>query len=404
MVYLRILRSRCWVVSISIITFFFLYLLLSNTSSSSSSSTKIRVPKRIPGPSFNRLSPHRRHLLTSAIAHIRIGYVANRTPDIDTPPLLITASSGDNSGTWADRLIHIVNAYYFSMLMDGSAFAYDMHPVPFESIFDPVPIYMALSSDRATQYLEKTTRIVAQQGHLSIEQLTTQDFAADYQDTKIVQTFQWFHPDWIHLQSNPSMAAMRDKYRLNHLALKSDWFFIASRLLFARPAGWLQHALEPYRELMGGHLQWGEGLSLGDPTTDILQDIRERWFRIGVRLTGGKQDANCIAHYVASVCQRVDKACHVFISAENKVDLDILRRELRRYIKYMSIHAVAERYPFKEDETRTMMDWILLSRMDYLVGQKGDLFLTTAAWAAQVQTDVKVPAGKVCRVMAMSDW
>jgi hypothetical protein len=337
------------------------------------------------------------------IAHVRIGYVATRTPDIDTPPLLITASGG---GTLADRLVHITNAYYFSMLIDGSAFAFDMQPIRFESLFDPTPVYMALSSDRAAQYLEKTTRIV--QLTPSIEQLTTQDFGLDYQETRIVQTMQWTHPDWIHLQSNPSMTKMRDKYRLNHLALKSDWFYVASRLLFARPAGWLQHELEAYRELMGGHMQWGEGLSTSDPANDILKEIKDTWFRIGVR--AGQHDAQCIAHYVASVCQRVDKACHVFISATTKEDLNVLRRELRRYIKYMSIHAVAERYPFQDvdqddgEYTRTLMDWILLSRMDYLVGKKGDMFLTTAAWAAQVQTDVKVPAGKVCRVMAMSDW
>jgi hypothetical protein len=379
--------------------------------------------------SFNRLSGKHRQLLTSSVAHVRNGYVANRTPDIDTPPLLILPNTSKQS--LQHQLIHITNAYFFSMLIDGSAFAYDTTwPVRFEWYFEPTPGYMAMNSHQAQFYLDRTSAESVHSQSPSAAELSSRSFRDNYKarNIQIVRTEKdWgTEPVWSELKKNPSMGGAGGKYRLNHLEQKSDWFWVASRLLFSRPSGWFQTQLEPYKELLGGKLQLGEGLSYFDPENSLSPEILTRWFRIGVRFVGNSEDASCMASHIADKCQQ-DRACHVFISAPDRERFQLIRSAMTKYLGpyRISVHAVAEGYafasfdqsmkvdddynPFDSDENRlkmnyarSFMDWLILSRMDYLVGQENDLFITTAAWAAQVQTDLKRSGS--WHLEAMEDW
>ncbi|KAI8643585.1 hypothetical protein BD408DRAFT_414533 [Parasitella parasitica] len=390
------------------------------------------------GHKFDRFTPARRQLLSSALAHIRLGYVANRTPPYSTPPLLILYTCRPDTtacGSLDNRLVNIVNAYYFSMLQQDSAFAFDMTvPVKMEWFFESSPAYMSMNVDQANYYLERAeTHQIKSETTLSTAELVQRRFIVDYKSegVTIVKASQW-SGNWVDQKENPWMKPLRDKYRLNHLLQKSDWFWLAGRLLFSKPSSNLRGHLEPYRELMGGKLELSESVSPLDPDNNpvTLEFATKGWLRIGLRV--GKystlEEAVCLCAHIANVCLKHTDNCHVFISAPNRKLLATLRTELNKH-RHVAVHAVAEGYGFADldqesensldhsifdsgdnrlirDYARTFMDWIILSRMDYLVGQEKDGFLKTAAWAAQVQTDVSVhnSTSRNCRIIPMYDW
>lgn len=393
------------------------------------------------GHKFDRFTPARRQLLSSALAHIRLGYVANRTPPYSTPPLLVLYTCRPDTtsatcGSLDHRLVNIASAYYFSMLQQGSAFAYDMtFPAKMEWFFESSPSYMSMNVDQADYYLERAEiRQIKTETTLSTAELVQRQFMDDYQaeGITIVKTGQW-QGNWLDLKENPSMKALRDKYRLNHLPQKSDWFWLASRLLFSKPSSKLRGHLEPYRELMGGKLELSESLSSFDPDNSPVtpEFATKGWMRIGLRVGkyGTQEEAICLCTHIANVCRKHTDNCHVFVSAPNRDLLLTLRKELHKHQNVAAVHAVAEGYGFADldqesensldhsifdsddgrlvkDYARTFMDWMILSRMDYLVGQEKDGFLKTAAWAAQVHTDVSVhnTTSRNCRIIPMYDW
>ncbi|KAI8990141.1 hypothetical protein BDB01DRAFT_780164 [Pilobolus umbonatus] len=401
--------------------------------------------------SFSRLNSQRRQLLSSALAHIRLGYTANRTPIYSTPPLLIVYSCKDSSnihcGTLDERLIDITNSYFFSMLQQGSAFANDMtYPVQFDWYFEALPFYMTMHHEQAEHYLSKANNSTVKVESISLgsEYLQTESFPDVYTDRNIsIVVTPYWQGNWMDMKANPSLKAQRDKFRLNHITLKSDWFWLSSRLLFSKPAsGWFLTQLEPYRGIMGGKLQSGEGLSPLDPDNSISpKNNPPKWLRIGIRLTKSSTegDAFCLASHAANVCSETigksednERSCHVFLSAPTAKSINILRTALKRLKQetdqLITIHSVSDQYPYfdldtlpdaqtpstlyqpaenglKHQYARTFMDWIILSRMDYLIGHKNDGFLKTAAWAAQVQTDVKVNTdNNSCRIVPLADW
>lgn len=402
---------------------------------STSTSQQLQLLKAPMGHTFNRLTTSHQQLLNSALAHIRLGYVANRTPHYSTPPLLVLYSFHQQASTTLDeRLMDITNAYYFSMLQPGSAFAYDMTwPVKWEWFFQPTPGYMAMNSDQAQFYKDKIQpHEIQYQLSQPLQGLDNYSFEIELKGTLILSTTHWPAAAYLDMAKNPSMKALRDKYRLNHLTQKSDWFWLTSRLLFSRGTDWLNQQLEPYREIMGGKLEYSESLSPYDPnsykvTTEFAS---KQWFRIGWRVaneTNEQQMACYVDHISNKVCNKATTAggrCHVFVSAPSRPLLKLARKVLSKQ-KNLAVHAVAEGFGFadlhqesensldhsifdtdedrlKRDYARTFMDWMILSRMDYLIGKTNDGFLKTAAWAAQVQTDVN--EGVTCRIVPMSDW
>lgn len=318
------------------------------------------------------------------------------------------------------------------MLQHGSAFAYDMIlPVKFEWFFESSPNYMAMTTDQADYYRGKAEPTqLKQETRLSSKDLKETNFMQQYsqEGVTIVSTTEW-QGNWIDFKSNPFMKSMRDKYRLNHLPLVSDWFWLASQLLFSKPSSYLREQLLPYQELMGGKIELSESLSPLDPAHYRITPAfaAKGWLRIGLRIKHDKSDISCLANHVANICHRRLEytSCHVFISAPTRSLFDRLRAEMKKY--KMNIHAVAEGFEFRElgmdltnkhrlfesnenqakkQYVRTFMDWVILSRMDYLVGQEDDGFLKTAAWAAQVHTDVSIHKSDInhCQVIPMSDW
>ncbi|KAI7894611.1 uncharacterized protein EV154DRAFT_498317 [Mucor mucedo] len=380
--------------------------------------------------SFNRLSTTHQQVLNSALAHIRLGYVANKTPHYSTPPLLVLYSfhhQQDMTKNLDDRLLDITSAYFFSMLQPGSAFAYDMDwPVKFEWFFSSLPEYMSMNTDQANFYKERTQahEIMHHLERMTEEELSNKNFAEEYKNTKIISTSDWPSTGWMSLRENGYMKATRDQYRLNHLSQKSDWFWLTSRLLFSRPTGWFSQQLEPYRDMMGGKLEYSENLSPWNPESYKVtpEFAAKQWLRIGLRVT---LESQCLVNHVVNLCKQTNKKCHVFVSASHRDLLKTARNQMKSH--RIAVHAVAEGFGFadlneepennldhsifdtdenrlKRDYARTFMDWIILSRMDYLVGQEEDGFLKTAAWAAQVQTDILIKNMTECHIIPMSDW
>lgn len=382
--------------------------------------------------SYNRLSTAHQQVLNSALTHIRLGYVANKTPHFSTPPLLVLYSFHHQQGmakNLDERLLDMTNAYFFSMLQPGSAFAYDMDwPVKFEWFFSSLPDYMSMNSDQANYYKERTQahEIAYHIEPMSDDDLLHKRFLQDYRDSgiKIVSTENWSSTGWMSLRENPSMKATRDQYRLNHLPQKSDWFWLTSRLLFSRPSEWFSQQLEPYRDMMGGKLEYSEHVSPWDPEAYRVtpEFAAKGWLRIGLRVTSNSQ---CLVNHVVQQLCKEDKKCHVFISASDRGLLKETRNRMKAH--HIAVHAVAEGFGFaglneepensldhsifdtdenrlKRDYARTFIDWIILSRMDYLVGHEDDNFLKTAAWAAQVKTDVLLKNTTNCHIVPMSDW
>lgn len=433
----RTLKLKGWVIA-CILTLVFLYFVSRNSFIPPNKQTNVVWTTRtLAGEAYNRLSASHQQLLNSALAHIRLGYVANRTPDVSTPPLLVLygAHQQQHQKSLDERLIDITNSYYFSMLQPGSAFAYDMTwPVKMEWYFEPAPSYMAMNTHQAQFYKDKTQpHEIEYKHHFTEDELLETPFMEHFAERgiKIVSTTTtgggspvlW----WMTLRENPSMQGARDKYRLNHLMQKSDWFWLTSRLLFSRPASgsWFAQQLEPYRDMMGGRLDYSESYSPLDPHARKVTPefaATKPWLRVGLRIGDVDTDAkeiHALTAHIAHLCQKQQQQsinCHVFISASNRDLLQAARSSMAKH--KIAVHAIAEGYPFaglneeptterndeaalKKKYARTFMDWLILSRMDYLVGQQNDGFLKTAAWAAQVQTDVSIENG---RIIPMSDW
>ncbi|KAI9472310.1 MAG: hypothetical protein EXX96DRAFT_583600 [Benjaminiella poitrasii] len=440
---LRALKSKSWasLVSLVIITFYLITSWNAASSSSSSSSKTVLLNQQATYIPNTHIHSTRLQVLSSALAHIRLGYVANRTPYYSTPPLLVLYSCHHDQQckqSFDERMIATVNSYYFSMLQQGSAFAYDMTwPVKWEWYFDPSPAYMSMNSDQANYYVEKAvSHQIKEEAVLSQHELRQRPFSEDYsaKQISIVNVGQW-EGDWLDLGQNPSMQSLRDKYRLNHLEYKSEWFWIASRLLFSRPTEGFQRLLEPYSDLIGDKLDASiEHLPSLDYTGQVIPHEtthKKDWFRVGLRVDQtpfSDRYVACLVTHITSICRRYlqkqQSSCHVFISAHSRDQLNRLRAEFRRH-PVVAVHAVAEGYDFIDlnryspsdieqsgkDESRLrkkfarpFMDWTILSRMDYLVGFESDQFLKTAAWAAQVRTDVLATSSDHCQIEPMSDW
>ncbi|KAI8984214.1 hypothetical protein BDF20DRAFT_858647 [Mycotypha africana] len=483
-------------------------------SSSSSPPLPYLAYSSMPFMKYNRLSIRHQQILTSALAHIRLGYVANRTPYYDTPPLLLLYSckddendnehidkqkmsdanhekKNDNSnhcGTLEQRLISIANSYYFSMLQQGSAFAFDMtSPVRLEWFFESSPNYMSMNVDQAKLYLSKvstTTKVLeedsssnnnnrkvksAMEDYLEAvnqEQLEQRNFLQEYTVKGVTilhtNTDTWSSvsspssvvPQWMSMTRNPSMKALRDKYRLNHLPQpQSDAFWIISRLLFSKPTPAMRELLTPYYDLMGGKFElWHDGTDLSltgnsvlsplDPrNTKVSQsfiDTKKDWFRVGLRVTAANQ-VKCAVQHAVRVCDKEEgTSCHVFVSTSTETLLRQVKSEFNKKNSSIYIHAVEEkRYRFndlnheKQDTVlgvdrqfnlfadseeeryrklyaRVFMDWMILARMDYLIGPSSSDFIKTAAWTAQVQTDIITTTSDIdsahCQIIPMSDW
>ncbi|KAI7901616.1 uncharacterized protein BX663DRAFT_513447 [Cokeromyces recurvatus] len=425
-----VLRTRNWVslITLVLVTIYLIcsWTAASSSSSSSSSSKDVLINQQnIPN---DRLTSSRLKILLSALAHIRLGYVANRTPYYSIPPLLIVYSCKRNQtcGSFDKRMLDVVNSYYFSMLQQGSAFAYDMTwPVKWEWYFESSPSYMAMNSDQAKYYIEKieSSHQLLQENTLTQLELQQRSFLEDYKrnQVSIVNVRQW-QGDWIHLAQNPSMKPLRDKYRLNHLQQKSDWFWLASRILFSRPTERFAKLLEPYRDLLGERVD----MSIKDiPALDNYGQVirtslthKRGWFRIGLRVNE-KKHVTCLVNHIIHICRK-RQHCHIFISADSRDQLNLLRAHFRRS-STVAVHVIAEGYEFinldhlsvdqNEDQTRLVkkfarpfMDWTILSRLDYLVGFENDQFLKTAAWASQVHTDVISSSFNHCKIAPMTDW
>ncbi|KAG1548914.1 hypothetical protein G6F49_009759 [Rhizopus delemar] len=388
---------------ISILVILFLYLFISWKTWFPTQATVHPSHNR----TTSRLTSVRRQTLASALAHIRVTYSTNRTPEISIPPLLVLYSCKPHQqcGTLAERMVDITSAYYYAMLHPDrdAAFAYDMaFPVQFEWYLEPTPGHMAMRTGQAQFYLDRADRDEVK--HVPI--LSSPPTVEGHQ--RILGTTVWKSREW-----NATESPKRGRYGLGHVPDRSDWFFLASRLLFAQPTDWLAEQLGPYRRLMGGKIKLKETMGALDPDNVLTPHLTSAWFRLGVCVRRAEEVDRMTAH-VRRVCP--ERGCHVFVSAASAHLLDRVRRGLSG----LSVHAVAEGYAFgdldrppqhwklfesneqlKKQYARVFMDWLILSRMDYLIGSEEDLFVKTAAWSAQVQTDVLTENGKF---VSLSDW
>ncbi|KAI8334645.1 hypothetical protein BC941DRAFT_431768 [Chlamydoabsidia padenii] len=440
MTLLRILKNKgsLFVVVFIFSAIFFLSALLpSSSSSSSKNDTTSTKQALITRNEYSRIKDDsKRRLLYSALGHIRIGYVANRTPDVDTPPLLVMyscKSSEMQCGGLGKRLVDMAHGYFFSMLVDGTAFTVDMSdPVSFQIYFEATPGYMALQPSQAYYYLDQLDK--ANEKDDKVRNLTMQTMSLDpdtnYIDhfkptTRILQTTHW-PVDSISstFQVSSTMKQLRDQYRLGELVDSSQWFWVFNRLLL-NPTDWLASQLAPHRLLMGGSIQLGDSLSWQDPR----HQLDSPWFRIGLRLDNDDDDDNgtvdCWRGYVEGLCAASKKEqCHLFVSSATSSSL---LHQVKQWSS-LTVHAVDTSFPlttigqqqqpsdtikknlFESDEqylktayARPIMDWVILSRMDYLLGSQGDNFIKTAAWAAQVQTDLLTDTSS-CLIKPMVEW
>ncbi|ORZ09896.1 hypothetical protein BCR42DRAFT_423282 [Absidia repens] len=458
---LRIFKSKgnVFIVVFICSVIFFLSALLPSTSSQFKETTQ-QQGHQSSTPSRNKYSrikdDKKQQLLYSALGHIRIGYVANRTPDVDTPPLLVMYSCKSPQmpcGSWGKRLLDMTHAYYFSMLVDGTAFTADMSdPVGLASYFKPHPGFMALQPSQAYHYIQQMDDNERQN---KVRNLTMQTMTLDpninYADhfkqgqtpVRMLQTTQWPEDSITNtFQISTPMKHLRDKYRLNELPETSEWFWLVYRLLF-NPSDWLASQLEPHRMLMGGSVTWGESLSLMDPRNQVDATVSSSWFRIGLRLdhpyqseTSAAAAVDCWLKYIDQLCvASKKKQCHLFVSsAIGAAPLEKIKRYNKWSLSSASstavvVHTVDDKYAFatmgqdvvdvdqkkkkalfESDEqhatslfARQVMDWMILSRMDYLLGSRDDDFIRTAAWAAQVQTDLLMDDTS-CQIKPMMDW
>ncbi|CAO3652876.1 unnamed protein product [Cunninghamella blakesleeana] len=453
------------------------------SSSSSTGETPIYVKSL-----YSRLSDEKLLLLYSALGHMKIGYVTNCTPDIDTPPLTIMYSCKSDlmgCGSFGTRMMNIIQSYYFAMFLDGTAYTIDMdYPLDFHHYFEAKPGNMALLPQQIYKYIDELDK---KGNHLLNNTMQTMSFINNddnndiitttknkkyrdyYLDQKIaiIQVNQWDTMNtWHGLQTIEDFKPLRDKYRLNHLTEKSEWVWLIHRLLF-HPTEWLMNQLQPYRLLMGGQIGFGDSLSLKDPQQQLDPNVITSWFRIGLYLDlptssssynnnnninnngknhpylneeeeikNGKQMISCWMGYIQRLCEiektKRNKSCHVFIASKSSFYLDQFRYQFqqRKYTlqPLMTIHHLDDSYPFMDldqpltdiasskkslfetDEhtlkftyARSIMDWLILSKMDYLLGPEQNDFIKLAAWSAQVQTDLLSNIHS-CKTNLFRDW
>ncbi|KAI9275520.1 hypothetical protein BDA99DRAFT_495683 [Phascolomyces articulosus] len=426
------MRSKGWV--FTIIFIFFLYLSFSSLNSIARSKSQRPNTDII----IQRKNPYRRSnstLLTSVLAHIQSGYVANRTPDFDTPPLLVLYScrKANACGTFEERLLSMTTAYLFALVWDGAAFGIDMDaPTKFDWYYEMTLGYMSLNEGQVNFYLDKAEKedpsSILDLDKMSAKELETTDFMTQYRsdNVKILRCGQW--ENWKALLNNPSVWRYRDKYQLQHLT-PPEIFYIVHQILFRKPSHWLAGHLGPYLDLMGGEMYRDPIQKKPTPN----ESIWNRWMRIGIHMTSDstQEEMDCVASRAATVCrsaQVMGKECHVFLSAPSQDIIQALQKSIQarsQKERPTIIHAVSESYEFTPASTmdeagpvdpsdeqrvkliyaRSIMDWTILSRMDYLIGGYGDLYLKTAAAGAQVETGVfEYNKEGDCEVVPMEEW
>ncbi|KAI7854985.1 hypothetical protein BDC45DRAFT_568775 [Circinella umbellata] len=387
---------------------------------------------------IQRNNPYRQlnnTLLASVLAHIQSGYVSNRTPDFDTPPLLVLYScrKPNQCGTFEERLLSMTTAYLFALLWDGAAFGIDMDaPVKFDWYYQTTLGYMSMNEGQVNYYLDKAEKndpsSILDLDTMSAQELESTNFMTQYRNdnVKILRCGQW--ENWKALLKNPSVWRYRDKYQLQKLT-QSQVFYIVHQILFRKPSDWLASHLGPYRDLMGGEMYRDPIKRRPIPYDSVIH----RWMRVGIHMPSDSTqvELDCVASKAAMVCrsaQIMGKECHVFLSAPSQDIIQDLQKSIQKRSqkeRRTIIHAVSESYEFTpatamaeadvvdpSDEQRVklvyareIMDWTILSRMDYLIGSHGDLFLKTASAAAQVETGVfEYNKDGECEVVVMKDW
>ncbi|ORX55088.1 hypothetical protein DM01DRAFT_1335386 [Hesseltinella vesiculosa] len=339
----------------------------------------------------------------------------------------------------------MMHSYYFSMLLDGSAYTWDATwPVDLNHYFVAHPGYMKLPSNQGQQYLtnlrdqaldrqfsNKTTEVMRLSPDVDYLQQFRSEADASAKIT-ILQTTRWHVDTWTTLSSSPSMNQLRGKYRLNELA-QSEWFWIMHRLLL-NPNDWLSSKLLPFERLMGGSVKYGESVSAMEAGNQVHVDVARDWFRLGLRLVDSTalddKQLDCLWHQVRHLCDVSDKKeYHVYLASTSASLLQRFKKRLPKKTQPSSpsftLHTLPDTFPFvswdtssstavgkplfgvSEDQlkatyARPLMDWLILSRMDYLVGMDQDPDIMTAAWAAQVQTDLL--AQHSCQFLPMTTW
>lgn len=336
------------------------------------------------------------HKLNRVIAHLRTKYVPNRTPYEDAPPLMVLYSCNAlPCGPWAKRLKDITTAFYLAVSLDGTAYAVDMTaPIRLEWYFDTDPAGSVMTTDQAHHYLKlhgKSKTGVAIDGSLNHETLANVDLNSKYRssDIRVLQTRNL--GNWMELTKNPILSKNLKSYDLQTLS-EDEWFAIARRFLFAKPSEWFRGLLEPYRNIMGGRVDSPRSLSLNDPET-LPTTEEQTTFRIGVHITD-KKHAECFAKQSERICESHagDRKCYLFISSANAEATQALRVAAGAKL---TVRDVDSSYPYVDLDdpytgnennskiwyARVIMEWTILTRMDYLIGS--DEFTETAAWVAQ---------------------
>ncbi|KAI9302289.1 hypothetical protein BJ944DRAFT_270172 [Cunninghamella echinulata] len=467
----RIIKNKGILFTITFICtalFFLSSLIPSSTKNSTSSlykdkSSTTTATKDIHVKSqHSRLTDERLLLLYSALGHMKIGYVTNRTPDIDTPPLTIMYSCKSSlmgCGSFGTRLMNIIQSYYFAMLIEGTAYTTDMsYPVDFNAYFESKPGYMALLPQQIYKYINElqskdrqllnNTMQTMELVSPSEDQPTAFSYRDYYRDQKvsIVQITQWAADStWSSFHESATFKPLRDKYRLNHFTT-SEWVWLINRLLF-HPTEWLTNQLQPHRLLMGGTIGYSESLSLKDPQQQLDSTVITTWYRIGVhldvpaaiypdeeeRIKKGKEMISCLLPYIQRLCEiqkeKNNKLCHIFVSSTTPFLHNHFQSQfINKKKSFMTLHTIDEQYPFidldqplidvasskkslfeSDDHTlkvayaRSVMDWLILSRMDYLLGPEDNELFKTAAWVAQVQTEL-VSNSHTCQIDLLRDW
>ncbi|RUO96129.1 hypothetical protein BC936DRAFT_142571 [Jimgerdemannia flammicorona] len=411
--------------------------------------------------SFTRLSPLRRLKISSVRAHIRTKYVYNRMPVVDTPRFLVNYMCiQPPCGNLPERLCGLATSFYLALLNDKTAFSpVWTFPVRLDLYFEIDPRDVVMNTGRGLQYLNRTTNDAAKwtwnaspspdsSPDSKDNPFSTTDFIANWTSRSLrIISLRTSTAAWPSLILNPSLARHTGDYGIYRLT-PSEMFVVVHRTFFARPTPWFRDLLQPYRDLLGGDLDPPSLASAPPPRPPppkkLFRKTSPAWFRIGIHLdpaaTAAAADLNiaCLAMQAASVCRSVRSIdaisrpdCHVFIASSDPPLVNRLGREITRQIKYIRVHSVdpishppadldaldadsiappsgAKRWSaeelLKRRHARGFMEWTLLSRMDYLLGVKGDPVLETAAWAAQVQLELLKGGSGECRFMEYDDW
>lgn len=419
-----------------ILLFVFSLLLLLTHRSNNRPLLNTRPPPDLEALRLSRLDPPRRRLLNSVLARIKSSYVYNRMPREDTPAFLVTYTCAQSPcGNLGDRLRGLVTAFFLALLNDKAAFSTVwIFPVHLDWYFEIDPNGVAMPSDRGLQYLDqasdaqKWTWHVPENVEYSFSSFSTTDFGAVWTSRKLrIISLRTTAVAWPALVSNPHLIRHIGEYTLDRLA-DSEMFFIVFSLLFARPTPWFERILEPYRDLLGGSTTPPSLASSSEP--NLGHRTKAPWFRIGINIAESADDYKdlaCMAAQTVFICQSVRKlsarpppTCHVFVASSRPHLIARITSEILHRTRQIHIHSVnpADHPPadldnlgadvvkskpgwmgrspeevLKRRHARVFLEWTVLSRMDYLLGVKGDRVVETAAWAAQVRMEMLEIAG-----------